>query len=211
MAFAVATDSSRRPDRPLSSPDPDLVDPFLRLPSYLVFELIRMARRMAMALFPDEHLRLPHTAVLACLADRGPMSQREVSELLRFDPGDLVGVIDALEELDYVTRERDPRDRRRYSLQLTDAGRLALHERRNRGVRLNEALFAPLTTFERDQLQTLLLRVLAHHDPRFAADAADAAPTRGAEGAAAPGAAESVAGARAALDPATRGGPARRG
>ena len=173
------------------------MDPFLRLPSYLVFELIRTARRTAMELFPDEHLRLPHAAVLACLADRGPMSQREVSELLRYDPGDLVGVIDALEELEYVLRERDPRDRRRYSLQLTDAGRVALHERRNRGERLNEALFAPLSTFERDQLQALLLRVLAHHDPRFAADTAhpgDTAPTRGA--------AETVE---------TPGGPARRG
>jgi DNA-binding MarR family transcriptional regulator len=166
----MATDSPKRPARPLPPPDPGPVDPFLRLPSYLAFELIRTARRASMELFPDEHLRLPHTAVLACLADRGPMSQREVSELLRFDPGDLVGVIDALEELKYVIRERDTRDRRRYSLQLTEAGRLALHERRNRGVRLNDALLGPLTTYERDQLQALLLRVLAHHDPRFAAE-----------------------------------------
>jgi DNA-binding MarR family transcriptional regulator len=175
MALAMATDSPRPPRRPLPPPDPGPVDPFLRLPSFLVFELIRTARRTAMELFPDEHLRLPHTAVLACLADRGPMSQREVSELLRFDPGDLVAVIDALEEQEYVVRERDARDRRRYSLQLTDEGRLALHERRNRGVRLNEVLFAPLSPYERDQLQTLLLRVLAHHDPRYAADPAGAA------------------------------------
>ena len=171
----MATDPHRRPDRPLPPPDPGPVDPFLRLPSYLAFELIRTARRLAMELFPDEHLRLPHTAVLACLADHGPLSQREVSEWLRVDPGDLVGVIDALEGLDYVVRQRDTRDRRRYALQLTDAGRIALHERRNRGVRLNEALFEPLSVVERDQLQTLLLRVLAHHDPRFAADAAGTA------------------------------------
>jgi DNA-binding MarR family transcriptional regulator len=167
----MATDSPRRAARPLPPPDPGPVDPLLRLPSFLMFELIRTARRRALEMFPDERLRLAHTAVLACLADRGPMSQREMSERLRFDPGDLVGVIDALEELEYVVRERDTRDRRRYSLQLTDAGRLALHERRNRGVRLNDALFAPLTAFERDQLQELMLRVLAHHDPRFAAGA----------------------------------------
>jgi len=199
----MATDSPRRPGRPLPPPDPGPVDPFLRLPNYLVFELIRAARRTAMELFPDEHLRLPHAAVLACLADRGPMSQREVSELLRFDPGDLVGVIDALEELAYVVRERDPTDRRRYSLQLTDAGRLALHERRNRGVRLNEALFAPLTTFERDQLQTLLLRVLAHHDPRFAPDTGQSRV--GTE------TAPATRAALGALGSATRGGPARPG
>jgi DNA-binding MarR family transcriptional regulator len=208
MALAMATDSPRRPGRPLPPLDPGPVDPFLRLPSYLAFELIRMARRTAMELFPDERLRLPHTAVLACLADRGPMSQREVSRLLRFDPGDLVAVIDALEELAYVVRERDARDRRRYSLQLTDAGRLALHERRNRGVRLNEALLEPLTTFERDQLQTLLLRVLAHHDPRFATDAPET--TEAAGGTRAAPSAPSARAASAALDSATRDGSTRR-
>jgi DNA-binding MarR family transcriptional regulator len=147
-------------------------DPLLRLPTYLAFELIRLARRTSAELYPDENLRLPLAAVLACLAAHGPMSQREVSEFLRLDPGDLVGFVDALEEEGYLTRERDPRDRRRYSLQLTEAGRRALHERRNRGVRLNEAVLAPLTSYEREQLQDLLLRVLAHHDPRFAADAA---------------------------------------
>jgi DNA-binding MarR family transcriptional regulator len=207
MAHAMATDSPRRPDRSPPPPDPGPVDPFLRLPSYLMFELIRMARRTSMELFPDEHLRLPHTAVLACLADRGPMSQREVSELLRFDPGDLVAVIDALEELAYVVRERDSRDRRRYSLQLTDDGRVALHERRNRGVRLNEALLEPLDAAERDELQALLLRVLAHHDPRFAATPGTDADPRDAAGSAR----SAPAAGPAALGASTRGPAARRG
>ncbi|HEY7485086.1 MAG TPA: MarR family transcriptional regulator [Streptosporangiaceae bacterium] len=143
-------------------------DPFLRLPSYLVFEMVRLARRTSAEMYPDEGLRLPQAAALACLSVRGPMSQRELSEALRLDPGDLVAVIDALEQRGYVVRERDQTDRRRYSLQVTDEGRLALHERRNRGVRLNDTLFAPLAPHEREQLQELLLRVLAHHDPRFA-------------------------------------------
>jgi DNA-binding MarR family transcriptional regulator len=143
-------------------------DPLLQLPSYLAFELVRLARRVSAEMYPDETLRVPHAAALACLSVRGPMSQRELSEALRLDPGDLVAVIDALEELGHVVRERDPQDRRRYSLQVTDAGRVALHERRNRGERLNEELFAPLAPHERLQLQKLILRVLAHHDPRFA-------------------------------------------
>src|SRR3954464_12324335 len=112
----MATDPPRPPGRPLPPPDPGPVDPLLRLPTLLMFEVIRTARRISMEMFPHERLRLPHAAVLACLADRGPMSQREVSELLRYDPGDLVGVIDALEDLEYVVRERDTQDRRRYAL-----------------------------------------------------------------------------------------------
>jgi DNA-binding MarR family transcriptional regulator len=155
-----------KPEPRTSSSQPP--DPLLRLPNYLVFELVRLARRMSAEMYPDEELRIPHAAALACLSVRGPMSQRELSEALRLDPGDLVAVIDALEEQGCVVRERDPQDRRRYSLQVTDAGRVALHERRNRGERLNEELFAPLAPHERLQLQKLLLRVLAHHDPRFA-------------------------------------------
>jgi DNA-binding MarR family transcriptional regulator len=176
----MATESHEQPPRPSRATSPvwpNLADPFLRLPSFLAFELIRTARRLSMELYPEEHLRLPHAAVLACLADKGPMSQREMSENLRFDPGDLVGVIDALEARGYVVRERDPQDRRRYSLQLTESGRLALHARRTRGERLNDILFEPLRPYERDRLQELLLRVLAHHDPRFTeAEAGAAAP-----------------------------------
>lgn len=148
-------------------PGPVPPDPVLRLPSYLVFELVKLARRTSADLYPGEELRLPHIMALAWLADRGPMSQREVSERVNVNPGDLVGVIDALEEFGFVERHRDERDRRRYALHLTEAGRQALHARRARGERLNDTLFAPLDPGERDQLQALLLKVLAHHDPRF--------------------------------------------
>lgn len=151
-------------DRPCGPPP----DPLLMLPSRLVFQLGKVARRLTEQMYPDDSLRYPRVVVLACLAANGPLSQREVSERIDVDPGDLVSVIDALEKLGYVNRERDPRDRRRYALELTEAGRLALHERRNQAVRMNDALFAPLTRDERDQLESLLLRVLAHHDERFA-------------------------------------------
>ena len=131
-------------------------------------ELARLARRVSAQLYPDDPLRYPRVGVLACLAARGPMSQREVSESLCMDPGDLVGVIDALEELGFVVRWRDRRDRRRYALELTQAGRESLHERRTRAVRMNDTLFAPLDRAEREELEGLLLRVLAHHDGRFA-------------------------------------------
>ncbi|MFG2001784.1 MarR family winged helix-turn-helix transcriptional regulator [Spirillospora sp. NPDC048911] len=143
-------------------------DPLLRVPTYLMFELIRLARRRSAELYPDEPLRLPHTLALAWLAGHGPMSQRELSERLSFDPGDLVAVIDLLERHGYVERHRDARDRRRYSLHLTDAGRLALHDRRARGERMNDLLLDPLNPVEREQFRALMLKILAHHDPRFA-------------------------------------------
>ncbi|REF00231.1 MarR family transcriptional regulator [Thermomonospora umbrina] len=150
-------------------------DPVLRLPTHLVAEFLRLARRTSEELYPAEELRRPHVVTLAWLADQGPMSQRQVSERLRVGPADLVGVIDTLERLALVERRRDPADRRRYSLHLTDEGRRALRERRVRGERLNDTLLAGLTEPERDTLRSLLLKALAHHDGRFAS-AADQGP-----------------------------------
>jgi DNA-binding MarR family transcriptional regulator len=161
-----------------AAPGAPLADPFLRLPTHLAFEIVRRARRMTTEMFPDEELRRPHVITMVWLAEHGPMSQREVSEQLRVDPADMVGVIDVLERLGHVERRRDPSDRRRYSLHLTETGRKALQDRRGQGERLDEELFAPLDSGEREALQALLLKVLAHHDPRFAASDVTEPPGR---------------------------------
>ena len=145
-------------------------DPIMMLPSRLVVELAKTARRVMTQLHPDDPLRFPRVLVLATLAHQGPLSQREVSEAIDMDPGDLVALVDALEGLGFLTRERDPNDRRRYALEITDAGRVALHERRNYAVRMNDELFAGLAPGEREVLEGLLRKALAHHDDRFAGD-----------------------------------------
>jgi DNA-binding MarR family transcriptional regulator len=151
------------------------LEPLLLVPRYLAQELVKLARRISTEIHANQRLRLGHTAALACLADRGPLSQRDLSESLRFDPGDIVGIVDTLEELEFVVRGRDPRDRRRHAVKITPAGREALREGRERLARLDAALFAPLSADEIDQLRALLLRVLAYHDPRFVEAAARAA------------------------------------
>ncbi|WUI03385.1 MarR family winged helix-turn-helix transcriptional regulator [Spirillospora sp. NBC_00431] len=148
----------------------DRPGPLCESPTYLMFELMRLARRTSARMFPGR-LRLPHMFVLACVARLGPLSQREVAEHLRMDPGDLVGIVDALEEAGHVRRRRDPGDRRRYALEATEDGRLALGASMDERARLNETLFEPLSPDELRQFQGLMLRVLAHHDPRFAGPA----------------------------------------
>ncbi|MFD0690996.1 MarR family winged helix-turn-helix transcriptional regulator [Actinomadura fibrosa] len=147
----------------------DRPDPLHDSPSYLVFELVRLIRRTSAELFPGERLRLPHLLVLSCVARLGPLSQREVSEYLRMDAGDIVGLVDALEDAGHVRRRRDPGDRRRYALEATEDGRLFLAQSRDGRDRLNDLLFAPLAPHELDQFKALVLRVLAQHDERFTA------------------------------------------
>ncbi|WP_433323364.1 MarR family winged helix-turn-helix transcriptional regulator [Spirillospora sp. CA-294931] len=153
-------------------------DPLLRSPVYLVAELGKLIRRFsAERLTGEDGVRLPHVMVLACVHVEGPMSQREVGDRLRMDAGDVVGVVDALERLGYAERRRDPRDRRRWSVAATGAGVTFLAARREQAMLLYRQIFEPLGPEELEVFQGLVLKVLAHHDPRFA----DTVPGLGSE------------------------------
>jgi DNA-binding MarR family transcriptional regulator len=101
--------------------------------------------------------------VLRVVAAREPVSQREVSEALLLDPSDLVGLVDILEAAGLVERRRDPADRRRYALEVTPQGQLAVVRLREINRQTNEELLAPLDEQERAQLAELIGRVVRHH------------------------------------------------
>ncbi|KAA2264313.1 winged helix-turn-helix transcriptional regulator [Solihabitans fulvus] len=143
--------------------DQGLPTQLLQFPSYLMLQLTKESRRIA-GLLGDEDLRVTHVTVLACLAEFGPASQKEISARLRIDASDLVSLLDDLENAGFASRTRDERDRRRYTVDLTTAGRRALRRRLGMAERLNELLFAPLSEQERTQLHDLLLRSFRHHD-----------------------------------------------
>jgi DNA-binding MarR family transcriptional regulator len=101
--------------------------------------------------------------VLRVVAAREPVSQREVSEALLLDPSDLVTLVDILEAAGLVERRRDPADRRRYALEVTERGQLAVVRLREINGEINEELLAPLDEQERSQLAGLIGRVVRHH------------------------------------------------
>jgi DNA-binding MarR family transcriptional regulator len=136
----------------------------LRVPAYLMLEIIKELRQQGIARAPEAKYRLPGFAVMAALEEFGPASQSEVSRRLRFDPSDLVAIIDALEAEGWVVRGRDERDRRRHQLQLTDAGRAALADRFALADRYMVESFGALDEEEREQFVSMLQRILAHLD-----------------------------------------------
>jgi DNA-binding MarR family transcriptional regulator len=101
--------------------------------------------------------------VLQVVAAREPVSQREVSEALVLDPSDVVTLVDILERAGLVDRRRDPADRRRYALEVTPRGQLAVVRLREINRETNEDLLAPLDEAERAQLAELISRVVRHH------------------------------------------------
>src|SRR5512133_665606 len=101
--------------------------------------------------------------VLRVVAAREPVSQREVSEALMLDPSDLVTLVDILERAGLVERRRDPADRRRYALEVTPRGQLAVVRLREINREATAELLAPLDERERAQLAELIGRVVRHH------------------------------------------------
>lgn len=106
--------------------------------------------------------RPPCIGALMVLSHREPMSQRELSAHLGVDPSDLVGVMDILESAGFVSRDRDPADRRRHLLTVTPDGNKAVRRLRAVMAEVDDEVLAPLTDGQRDQLHQLLAEVVAH-------------------------------------------------
>ena len=94
-------------------------------------------------------------------ASTEPLSQRDLSDRLGIDPSDIVGLVDVLEGAGLVTRRRDEADRRRYALELTDAGWVAVDRFDDLASGVSDQLLANLSAAEQAELERLLERVLA--------------------------------------------------
>jgi DNA-binding MarR family transcriptional regulator len=134
------------------------IDQLLHLPSYLMLQLVREVRRLA-----RNELRGPHVTVLAFLAEQEAVAQKRISDRVQMDPSDLVSVLDDLEQRGFAQRRRDERDRRRFTVSITDEGRRALIERLETARAHEDELLAPLTSQERVELTTLLRKAYLHH------------------------------------------------
>jgi DNA-binding MarR family transcriptional regulator len=105
-------------------------------------------------------LRLKDLAVLAYLRDYGQVSQQSLSEALCTDANTCVLLLNELEAAGRVERRRDPADRRRHLVEITDAGRGALDGAERAQATIEDEVLAALSAEERDTLHRLLWRSL---------------------------------------------------
>src|SRR5438067_12597842 len=150
----------------------DAPRPIARLPKELVastaFLLKRLgfaAKEHAAAAYGSTGLNPYHHAVLAVLDEGSRETQGAIADALGYDRGQLVGLLDELEDAGLVERRRDPNDRRRHVVQMTPAGRKTLARLRALSRRLEEEFLAPLESDERAMLHALLLRLAEEHVP----------------------------------------------
>ena len=109
------------------------------------------------------HLRL--YVALSFVRDHDGGPQQELGDALCMDANNVVLVLNELEDLGYVTRRRDPQDRRRHLVDLTSAGRSALiaAERALDGTEAD--VLRGLDPGERAILHELLARALREAEP----------------------------------------------
>jgi DNA-binding MarR family transcriptional regulator len=101
-------------------------------------------------------LRIRHFSVLGTLLEPGPMSQQDLGTYLRIDGATIVATIDDLEARGLVARTRGLRDRRRYVVSITDAGKEMLRQLDDFAAGFDRTYLGDITSPQRDQLHRLL-------------------------------------------------------
>lgn len=138
----------------------------LALPAYVGSQVAKYGYRHLKNALAEDDLLLPQYGMLAALADFGPISQQQMAESLDMDKSHLVGKIDKLAHRGLLAREPDPADRRRHRIVLTAEGQALVDRIRPIAEESQQDALCMLTCEERDQLASLLSRVLVVHDAR---------------------------------------------
>jgi DNA-binding MarR family transcriptional regulator len=132
-------------------------------PTWLLGRLHNEAKREISAGLAAESLTMQDYAVLACVGEFPNLSQQQVCDRIGLDRADMVSIIDRLEQAGSLERERDPADRRRYSLRITPAGRAQLRRADRIIASISDEFLSALSPAEVETLRALALRVLGGH------------------------------------------------
>ncbi|WP_030378691.1 MULTISPECIES: MarR family winged helix-turn-helix transcriptional regulator [unclassified Streptomyces] len=107
----------------------------------------------------SEEITSPQFAVLNALVAEPGLDQRTVGERVGLDRSTIAEVISRLSRRGLLDKVRDPRDGRRFLLDLTEEG-VRVHRRLTvRTARMNQVFLAPLTAGEQEQFFALIGKV----------------------------------------------------
>lgn len=106
-------------------------------------------------------MRFKPYMTLGYIRDHPGTTQQELESPLLMDANSVVLILNELEAARYSVRRRDPDDRRRHIVELTESGRRALEKADKAREGLEDEVLAELSAEERTTLRDLLERVLA--------------------------------------------------
>jgi len=154
----------RRLDQLLRKLLPEPEHPAVPSTEYLIAHAYLLLRRRGDALLTDVGLKMRHYGPLFAIDQLGPCAQQDVAAYLAITEPAAAEVVDELVQAGLVTRGQDPRDRRRYALQLTELGRQRLEIADDVSRRLNADVRKTLGPDGIEELRTLLTQLLTVED-----------------------------------------------
>ncbi len=146
---------------------PRLPEELVNSTAFLLKRLGAAAKEQWLEAYEATGLGPHHHAVLALLAESPPETQGGIADTLGYDRGQLVGILDELEEQGLVERRRDPNDRRRHTVRITPEGKRMHAKLRALTERLETEFFADLDDGQRSELHALLRLVARRHLPNL--------------------------------------------
>jgi DNA-binding MarR family transcriptional regulator len=105
-------------------------------------------------------MTLRHFVVVSYLAERDGVPQQLLQDVFGIDASNLVILLNELESLGLAERRRDPSDRRRHIVVLTEAGRTANRNAEAAREGVEDVVLAGLDSEEREALRRLLAKAL---------------------------------------------------
>jgi DNA-binding MarR family transcriptional regulator len=153
-------------DLPMPPPAPRTDRPSRETPSLTsIGFLLHLAQSRlyagVMAAIEGSGLHGGQLAILGALADKGPMSQRQLGEVAQIEKSSLVLFLDALEDGGWVKRDANPTDRRSHCVRLTAKGAAKFRRLGPALKAVQDQFLAPLSAAETRQLVDLLQRLAA--------------------------------------------------
>jgi DNA-binding MarR family transcriptional regulator len=124
-----------------------------------------LVTRLARAAYRDVDetalgMRLKDFTALSALRDTNGRGQKELGEALLYDANALTQLLNDLEDRDLILRSRDRQDRRRLTVELTEAGRSAVRTAERAINDADSTVLHRLKATERSQLRSLLAKAL---------------------------------------------------
>ena len=123
--------------------------------------LTRLSRRVYAGATPEViGMNVKQVSMLVMLRDQGELPQTSLCDMMGTTQNTVVTWLNELEDRGLVARLRDPDDRRKHNVTITEAGAVALERAETELRRLEDETLVGLSIDERTQLRRLLAKAL---------------------------------------------------